>query len=62
MTFVRPQMGCIWAKIGLTRQLDKNYPRNYLQPWIVYHDKHLKLYPPEFIFIKNKQQQQQQQW
>ena len=30
-TFVRPKMGCVRAKIGLTGQLDRRQPGNYLK-------------------------------
>ena len=33
-TFVRPKTGCVRAKIGLTGQLDRRQPRNYLKPCI----------------------------
>ena len=31
--FVRPKMGYVRAKIGLTGQFDRRQPGNYLQPW-----------------------------
>ena len=30
--FVRPEMGYVGAKIGLTGQFDRSQPGNYLQP------------------------------
>ena len=30
--FVRPKMGCVRGKIGLTGQFDLRQPGNYLQP------------------------------
>ena len=31
-TFVRPKTGCVQAKIGLTRQLDRRQLGNYFKP------------------------------
>ena len=31
---VRPKMGCVRAKIGLTGQLDRRQLENYFKPWI----------------------------
>ena len=40
--FVRPKMGYVRGKIGLTGQFDLQKPGNYLQPW--YPDPNLQIY------------------
>jgi len=32
--FVRPKVGYVRGKIGLTGQFDRRQPGNYLQPWL----------------------------
>ena len=45
--FVRPEMGYVRAKIGLTGQFDRSQPGNYLQPCAVSHNRARPYFPIE---------------